>query len=95
MKAVVLCLAAVVGLAGCVVEPAALSITDEPAPAPSPAPEVPRDISPAALSALPAGMSPQFLVKDASDCYGLVLEASEPLRGVPLLNDAGQQVCDV
>ncbi|WP_375261635.1 hypothetical protein [Palleronia sp.] len=91
MKNIVLCLAAVAGLAGCVVEPGALAGTDEP----DRTSNVPRDVSPAALAALPRGISPEFLIKDASGCYGVALEASEPLRGVPLLNDAGLQVCDV
>lgn len=91
MRKIVLCLAAVAGLAGCVVDPGFLSSgTDEPAPTS----DVPRDVSPAALAALPRGMSPGFLIKDGSGCYGLALEATKPLRGVPLLNDAGQQVCD-
>lgn len=83
---------AVTALGGCVVDPDILSATDEPEQAQ--APQMPRDVSPAALAALPRGMSPQFLIKDAANCYGVAIEASDPVRGVPLLNDAGQQVCD-
>lgn len=90
MRNIVLCLTAVAGLAGCVVDPGILPGTDEP----DRTSDVPRDVSPAALAALPRGMSPAFLIKDGSGCYGLALEATKPLRGVPLLNDAGQQVCD-
>lgn len=53
-----------------------------------------RDISPAALAALPAGVPPDFLLKTGDDCYMIVLEAAEPLRGVPLRDDMGMPVCD-
>lgn len=90
LKNIVLCLVAVTALGGCVIDPSSLSAIDEP----QQGPRMPRDVSPAALAALPRGMSPQFLIKDAANCYGLALEAGDPVRGVPLLNDAGQQVCD-
>ena len=99
MKKIVLCFAVVAALGGCVVESGSLLENDAPAAAntpdtPAAAPNVPRNLSPAALAALPRGMSPEFLIKDASNCYAVALEQSEPVRGVPLLNDAGQQVCD-
>jgi hypothetical protein len=53
-----------------------------------------RGVSPAAMAALPRGISPAFLIKDVNNCYGIAVEASDPPRAVPLLNDAGQQVCD-
>ncbi|SFG22937.1 hypothetical protein SAMN04488020_101577 [Palleronia marisminoris] len=90
MRNIVLCLVAVTAVGGCVMDPVGISATDEPVQGP----QMPRDVSAAALAALPRGMSPQFLIKDGADCYGLALEASDPVRGVPLLNDAGQQVCD-
>ena len=53
-----------------------------------------RDVSPAALAALPAGIPPEFLLKNGDGCYMIVLEASEPLRGVALRDDLGTPVCD-
>ena len=53
-----------------------------------------RDVSPAALAALPRGIDPGFLIKDENGCYGIALEASEIPSGPPLVNVAGQQVCD-
>ncbi|SPJ24058.1 hypothetical protein [Palleronia abyssalis] len=53
-----------------------------------------RNVSPAALAALPRGISPEFLIKDANGCYGIALEQAEIPSGIPLRNDAGQQVCD-
>ncbi|EKE45522.1 hypothetical protein OCGS_0612 [Oceaniovalibus guishaninsula JLT2003] len=51
--------------------------------------------SPAALAALPAGMNPDFLIKGGDGCYLIALEQGDPPMGVPLLNSAGVQVCDV
>lgn len=51
-----------------------------------------RNISPAAMAALPRGMDPGFLVRDEAGCYILVVD--EGGGGVPLRNDAGVQVCD-
>ena len=53
-----------------------------------------RDISPAARAALPQGMSPGFLIKDANGCYGVALEDSEVPSGPPLRGPGGIQVCD-
>ena len=53
-----------------------------------------RNISPAALAALPAGIAPAVLIRDADGCYGIVLVQSETAEGVRLLNDQGVQVCD-
>lgn len=53
-----------------------------------------RDVSPAALAALPEGMPPDFLLKNGDGCYMIVLEATEPLRGAPLRDDLGVPVCD-
>lgn len=53
-----------------------------------------RDVSPAALAALPRGMPADFLLKNGDGCYMIVIEASEPLRGAPLRDDFGNPVCD-
>ncbi|RVV99300.1 hypothetical protein EKE94_00965 [Mesobaculum littorinae] len=52
------------------------------------------DISPAAMAALPEGMDPTFLIRDGNGCYGIAVEASDPPRGIQLIDDAGQPVCD-
>ena len=54
----------------------------------------PRGTSQRALAALPRGMSPAMLIRDDAGCYGLAIEATEPVRGVPLRDGTGQQVCD-
>ncbi len=51
-----------------------------------------RNISPAAMAALPRGMDPAFLVRDDAGCYFLVV--AEGGAGIPLRNAAGAQVCD-
>ncbi|WOI55276.1 hypothetical protein [Palleronia sp. LCG004] len=53
-----------------------------------------RDVSPAALAALPQGVDPAFLIRDENGCYGVALEASEAPNGPPLRDATGQQVCD-
>lgn len=67
--------------------PATCSLSDD-------APGTVRNVSPAALAALPRGIDPGFLIKDENGCYGIALEATETPSGPPLLNAAGQQVCD-
>ncbi|WP_226782680.1 hypothetical protein [Oceaniglobus trochenteri] len=54
-----------------------------------------RDVSPAALAALPPGIDQSFLIRDSNGCYGLAVEKTEPQRGVALLDASGKQVCDV
>lgn len=54
----------------------------------------PRNVSPAALAALPNGIDPGFLIKDENGCYGVALEAAEVPTGPPLIGADGRQVCD-
>ena len=53
-----------------------------------------RDASPAALAALPEGIDPAFLIRDENGCYGVAIEAAEVPTGPPLLDAAGNIVCD-
>lgn len=53
-----------------------------------------RDLSPAAVAALPDGVSSDFLLKNGDGCYLVVLEAADPPRGVLLRDDLGVPVCD-
>ncbi|TRD16687.1 hypothetical protein [Palleronia caenipelagi] len=56
-----------------------------------------KNISPEALAALPQGVDPHFLIRDANGCYGLALEAvpeEQVLTGIALLDANGQQICD-
>ena len=53
-----------------------------------------RDISPAAMAALPTGIDPAFLIRDETGCYGIALEAGEAVEGIALRNAQGVQVCD-
>ncbi|SFP72236.1 hypothetical protein [Tranquillimonas alkanivorans] len=63
-------------------------------PDPNAPPEPIDDISPAAMAALPEGVDPIFLIRDAQGCYGISVEATEPVTGVALLDAEGNQVCD-
>lgn len=51
-----------------------------------------RNISPAAMAALPDGMDPGFLARDDAGCYVLAIDASG--TGIPLRDGAGVPVCD-
>ena len=53
-----------------------------------------RNVSPAAIAALPPGIDPSFLIRDENGCYGLAVERTEPQTGVALLGADGRQVCD-
>lgn len=53
-----------------------------------------RNVSPAAIAALPAGIDSSFLIRDANGCYGIAVEQTEPQTGIALLGADGQQVCD-
>ena len=53
-----------------------------------------RDISPAAMQALPAGVDPGFLIRDASGCYGISIERTDPPSGIALRDANGTHVCD-
>lgn len=53
-----------------------------------------KNISPAAMAALPRGVDPSFLIRGGDGCYGLGIEATEPQTGVALLDASGNQVCD-
>jgi hypothetical protein len=50
-------------------------------------------VSAAALAALPAGVPPSALIRGKDGCYGVVVEVTTPLVGVPLRGPDGQQVC--
>lgn len=52
------------------------------------------DISPRALAALPEGVPPSLLIRDANGCYGIAIEATEPQTGAPLLDADRQLICD-
>ncbi|QFU09220.1 hypothetical protein PARPLA_02410 [Rhodobacteraceae bacterium THAF1] len=91
-------IAVAVGLTGCVMPETGTTTESaggvETASAPAPAFQAPRGTSPAALAALPAGMSPAMLIRDGNGCYGLAIEATEPVSGIPLRGPGGAQVCD-
>ncbi|WP_108482147.1 hypothetical protein [Oceaniglobus ichthyenteri] len=53
-----------------------------------------RNVSPAAIAALPPGINESFLIRDDNGCYGLAVEKTEPQTGVALLGADGKQVCD-
>lgn len=80
MKTLLLMVVATAALAGCVL----------PGDNGSSGPQA----SPAALAALPRGIDPGFLIQGEDGCYGVALEAAAIPTGVPLVNAAGQQVCD-
>ncbi|MDJ0860177.1 MAG: hypothetical protein QNI90_13175 [Dinoroseobacter sp.] len=52
------------------------------------------DISPKALEALPAGVPPSLLIRDANGCYGIAIEKTEPQIGAALLDENRQPICD-
>ncbi|MEM8580360.1 MAG: hypothetical protein AAGA38_11340 [Pseudomonadota bacterium] len=52
------------------------------------------DISPEALAALPAGVPPSLLIRDAQGCYGIAIEKTEPQIGAALLDANRQPICD-
>lgn len=52
------------------------------------------DISPEALAALPAGVPPSLLIRDANGCYGIAIEKTEPQIGAALLDANRQPICD-
>lgn len=53
-----------------------------------------RNVSPAAIAALPPGIDQTFLIRDSNGCYGLAVELTEPQTGIALLGADGRQVCD-
>jgi len=71
---------------------AACEMTD---PGPGVGPQGLRNVSPAAIAALPPGIDSTFLIRDDNGCYGLAVEQTEPQTGVALLGADGRQVCDV
>ena len=81
------------GLTGCVMPETGTETEVQSAEA-APSFTAPRGTSQAALAALPAGMSPAMLIRDGNGCYGLAIEATEPVQGIPLRGDSGAQVCD-
>lgn len=52
------------------------------------------DISPQALAALPEGVPPSLLIRDANGCYGIAIEKTEPQIGAALLDENRQPICD-
>ena len=38
--------------------------------------------------------TPAMLIRDGNGCYGLAIEATEPVAGIPLRGADGAQVCD-
>jgi len=52
------------------------------------------DISPRALAALPEGVPPSLLIRDANGCYGVAIEKTEPQVGAPLIDENRQPICD-
>ncbi|RVT86734.1 hypothetical protein DXV76_01210 [Rhodobacteraceae bacterium CCMM004] len=52
------------------------------------------DISPRAIAALPPGVSPAFLIRNADGCYGIEIEVTVPPSGVALTDANGLPICD-
>lgn len=52
------------------------------------------DISPEALAALPEGVPPSLLIRDAQGCYGIAIEKTDPQTGAALLDANRQPICD-
>ena len=59
------------------------------AQAPTPAP-----LPPQVLAALPPGVPPSVVTRNADGCYLVTLERMEPPGGYPLRDAAGNRVCD-
>jgi hypothetical protein len=74
---------------------AAISACELEPPAGAQAPSGLRNVSAAAIAALPPGIDQSFLIRDDKGCYGIAVERTEPQTGVALLGADGRQVCDI
>lgn len=59
-----------------------------------PEPEVPAPLPPQVLAALPPGVPPSVVTRNADGCYLLTIERTVPPSGFPLTDAAGNQVCE-
>lgn len=60
---------------------------------PEPAP--PEPLPPRVLAALPAGVPPSVVTRNADGCYLITLERTDPPTGFPLTDAAGDRICDL
>ena len=79
-------------LAACEVPPEEMggSLFEEP----SAEPAAPAPLPPQVLAALPAGVPPSVVTRNADGCYLLTLEVTTPPTGYPLRDAAGNPVCE-
>jgi hypothetical protein len=57
-------------------------------------PEAPPPLPPQVLAALPAGVPPSVVTRNADGCYLITLERTDPPTGYPLTDAAGNPVCE-
>ena len=60
-----------------------------------PEPVVPEPLPPQVLSALPVGVPPSVVTRNADGCYLITLEITDPPTGFPLTDADGDRVCEV
>ena len=57
-------------------------------------PEAPPPLPPQVLAALPAGVPPSVVTRNADGCYLITLERTDPPSGYPLTDAGGNRVCE-
>jgi hypothetical protein len=59
-----------------------------------PEPEAPAPLPPQVLAALPSGVPPTVVTRNADGCYLITLERTDPPTGFPLTDVFGNRVCE-
>ena len=57
-------------------------------------PAVPEPLPPQVVAALPAGVPPSVVTRNADGCFLITLERTDPPTGFPLTDAAGNRVCE-